>query len=108
MHQGPLPLPSQLAEYDAVHPGAARWIIEQADKGAAHVREMELRAIKTQRLDMLLHRGLPFALVALFLIASVALAFVYPIGGALGLITTVATVLIAYLTGRAPPDQPPP
>lgn len=43
VHAGPLPAPSQVADYEAVYPGAARWIIEQAEKNAAHLREMELR-----------------------------------------------------------------
>jgi len=85
-----------------VYPGAAHWIIDQAEKNAAHVREMELRAIGLQRLDMLLHRLLPFGLVVAFLIASLALAYFNPAAGAAGLIATLGTVLTAYLTGRAP------
>jgi hypothetical protein len=61
---------------------------------------MELRAIKIQRLDVLLHRGLPFALVIAFLVASIIIAFTNPTAGAAGLLATVAGVLTAYLTGR--------
>jgi len=100
MHIGPLPPPAQLAEYEGAHPGAAQWIFEEASKGAAHAREMELRAIKIQRLDVLLHRGLPFALVIAFLVASIIIAFTNPTAGAAGLLATVAGVLTAYLTGR--------
>ena len=112
MHAGPLPPPTQFAEYEAVYPGAAHWIIEEAAKNAAHAREMELRAIELQRLDTALHRLLPFALVLAFLIASVIAAFVNPIVGGAGLVATMAGVLVAYLTGRAPSvrsteDQPP-
>jgi len=85
-----------------VYPGAARWIIEEATKNAAHAREMELRAIKLQREDMRLHRLLPFALVVVFLIASVLLALVSPVAGAIAVIGTMAGVLTAYLTGHAP------
>ena len=72
----------------------------------------ELRAIELQRLDTTLHRLLPFALVLAFLIASVIVAFVNPIVGGAGLVATMAGVLVAYLTGRAPSvrsteDQPP-
>lgn len=117
-HVGPLPPPAVLADYEAAHQGAAQWIIEQAEKNAAHAREMELRAIRLQRLDMLLHRLLPFGLVVAFLIASLALAYFNPAAGAAGVIATLGTVLIAYLTGRAPnirsdpapptPSAPPP
>jgi uncharacterized membrane protein len=97
----------QFAEYEAVYPGAARWILEEAAKNAAHAREMERRAIKLQRLDTTLHRLLPFALVLAFLIASVVVTFVSPIVGGAGLFATMAGVLIAYLTGRVPNVQPP-
>jgi uncharacterized membrane protein len=102
-HTGPLPLPSQLADYEAVYPGAAQWIIEQADKNAQHAREMERQAISLERTDMLLHRLLPFGLVAAFLVATVILTFVSPAAGTAGFCATVAGVLIAYLTGRTPP-----
>ena len=85
-----------------MHPGAARWIIEQAEKNAEHARDMELRAIRLQRLDMLLHRLLPFGLVIAFLLASLALAYFNSIAGAAGVIATMGVVLTAYLTGRAP------
>jgi hypothetical protein len=52
--------------------------------------------------DTLLHRLLPFALVMVFLIASVLAAFASPIVGGVGLFGTMAGVLIAYLTGRTP------
>jgi uncharacterized membrane protein len=94
-----------LAEYEAVSPGAAQWIIEEATKSAAHVRDMELRAIKVQRLDTLLHRLLPFALVVVFLAGSIIIAFASPAAGAVALIGTIAGVLIAYLTGRSPPPD---
>jgi hypothetical protein len=32
MHSGPLPAPAQLGEYEAVYPGAAKWIFDQAEK----------------------------------------------------------------------------
>lgn len=105
MHAGPLPPPSQLAEYDAIYPGAARWIIEEAGKNAEHTRTMEARALSIQRTDMLLHRMLPFGLVPVFLAVSVALAFLSPAAGAVGLVVTIGGVVIAYLTGRTP-DQP--
>jgi uncharacterized membrane protein len=107
MHAGPLPAPAQFAEYEAVYPGAARWILDEAAKNVAHVRDIERRAIKLQQLDTALHRLLPFALVLAFLIASVIVSFVSPIAGGVGLVATMAGVLIAYLTGRVPNVQPP-
>jgi uncharacterized membrane protein len=103
MHLGPLPPPAQLAEYEAIYPGAARAIFELAEQNAAHTREMELRAIKLQRLDVLLARLLPFALVLAFLSVSVVMGiFANPWVGGAGLFGAMAYVLVAYLTGRMP------
>lgn len=106
MHVGPLPPPAQLAEYEAVYPGAAKWILDQATKTADHVMTMEREALKIQRHDMMLHRLLPAGVVALFLAASVVIAFASPAAGAAALICTMAGVLTAYLTGRLAPRQP--
>jgi uncharacterized membrane protein len=109
MHLGPLPPPAMLADYEAIYPGAARWIIEEATKGADHARTMEINALRLQRLDTLLHRLLPFGLVLCFLIASIIIAvFASPAAGAVVLIGTIAGVLTAFLTGRATPPTPPP
>jgi hypothetical protein len=64
---------------------------------------MERQAISLQRTDMLLHRLLPFGLVAAFLIACIILTFVSPAAGTAALAITMAGVLTAYLTGRTPP-----
>jgi uncharacterized membrane protein len=101
MHSGPLPHPGQLQEYEAVYPGAAKRIFDEAEKNSEHVRTMELRAVKLQQLDMKLHRLLPFGVVFSFLAASVALGFASPAAGAAGLIATMAGVVTTYLRGRA-------
>jgi uncharacterized membrane protein len=103
MHSGPLPPPGQLADYEAVYPGAAEWIIKEAERNAAHVRDMERQGIRAQRIDMLLFRLLPFALVAAFLLASVIIAvFVNPYIGGAAVVATMGGVLTAYLTGHPP------
>ena len=104
MHIGPLPPPAQLADYEAAHPGAAKWIIDEATKNAAHIRAMEVRAIELQRRDVQLHRLLPFAVVVAFLIASVIVAFVNPFAGGAGLVGTMAGVLTVYLRTPKPTD----
>jgi energy-coupling factor transporter transmembrane protein EcfT len=64
---------------------------------------MELRAIKMQQRDMLLHRLLPFGLVLAFLAASTAIALFGSVAlGLVGVVSTIGAVVIAYLTGRAP------
>jgi uncharacterized membrane protein len=93
----------QLGEYEAVYPGAAKWIFDQAEQNAEHVRTMERRAMELQGRDALLHRVLPFGGVVAFLIASAVIAFASPAAGAAGLFATMGGVLYAYLTGRSPP-----
>jgi len=73
-HQGPLPPPHVLSGYEQVHPGAAAWILKEAEASASHTREMERLALTYQARDALLHRILPFFLVALLLIVSAAIA----------------------------------
>jgi len=105
---GLLPPPAQLGEYEAISPGAAKWIFEQAEKNAAHAREMERRGIGIQARDALLRRLLPFGGVVAFLVASAVIAFASPAAGAIAALGTLAGVLYAYL-GRvpSPPSQPP-
>lgn len=112
-HQGPLPPPQVLAAYEQAHPGAAAWVLREAEASAAHVREMERRAIRYQARDALLHRILPFALVALLLIISAALAiFANAIIGGIAFFSTLASVVIVYLKGAlgagsaAPTENP--
>lgn len=44
--KGPLPPPSLLQEYDRIYPGAARVLIERAEKEADHRHEQENKALK--------------------------------------------------------------
>jgi hypothetical protein len=67
---------------------------------------MHERRTQLPDLGSLLHPLLRFALVLAFLAASVGVAFVSPVAGGVGLVGTMAGVLIAYLTGRAPSAQP--
>jgi len=105
-YSGPLPAPAQLGEYEAVYPGSAKWIFDQAEKNAEHVRAMERRAMELQGREALLL--LPFGGVFVFLVASAVIAFASPAAGATGLFVTMGGVLYAYLTGRTPPSSPPP
>lgn len=101
MHLGPIPPPGLLADYEAAHPGAAQWIIDEATKNAEHIRIMERRATELQRLDLLLRRLVPAAVVALFLASGVAIALLANAwAGGAALVATMAGVLTAYLRGR--------
>jgi uncharacterized membrane protein len=98
-HVGPLPPAQQLVEYEGAHKGAIDWILTEAKTGAEHVRQMESRAIRYQGRDAMLHRVLPFALVAILVLASTAMAFASPILGGLTFFGTLAAVVTVYLKG---------
>lgn len=97
-----------LTAYDAAHPGAATWILKEAEANAQHVRDMERRAIRDQSRDNLLHRLLPFLLVFVLIVASVILAvFANKVLGGVAFFGTLASVVIAYLKGSQPqPSNP--
>lgn len=86
-----------------MYPGASKLIFDEAASNAAHAREMEKSALRLRWWDAVLHRLLPFGVVMSFLIASTLVAIfanIYVGGLAMG--ATLGSVLIAYLTGKAP------
>jgi uncharacterized membrane protein len=107
-HSGPLPVPEQLGAYEAIHPGAAAWIFRQAELNAEHFRTMEEKALQARRQDNLLHRLLPFALVLTCIVSCTLIAtLASAVWGIAGFGATIAAVMVAYLTGRAPPGGTP-
>lgn len=66
-YRGPIPLPSMLAEYEAILPGSADRILTMAENQSAHRIEIEKIAIKARARDSLL------GIVAGFLIGVSAL-----------------------------------
>jgi uncharacterized membrane protein len=67
-----------VGEFEAVYPGAAKWIFDQAEKNAEHTRTMERRAMELHGRDALLTRVLPLVGVVAFLVASAVIAFANP------------------------------
>ncbi|WP_284944037.1 hypothetical protein [Acidisoma cladoniae] len=86
-------------------PGAAEWIINQAEINMDHTRAMEKAAADVQRMDASLHRILPFLLVLVLIVASVVLGlFANPWVGGVSFFSTLASVVIVYLKGNSPPQ----
>lgn len=54
LHQGPLPHPSILEEYDRILPGAAERILTMAEIQSSHRQKLEERALKTESRNSLL------------------------------------------------------
>jgi uncharacterized membrane protein len=101
-------VPEQLGAYEAIHPGAAAWIFRQAELNAEHFRTMEEKALQARRQDNLLHRLLPFALVLTCIVSCTLIAtLASAVWGIAGFGATIAAVMVAYLTGRAPPGGTP-
>jgi uncharacterized membrane protein len=98
-HQGPLPPPQHLAGYEQAHPGAAAWILREAEASAAHTRDMERLAIRYQARDAFLERLLPFSLVAILLIISAIMAYANAVLGGVAFVGTLAGVVTVYLKG---------
>lgn len=94
-----------LQQYETVYPGAAKWIFDQAQQNAEHVRAVEKSALRLRWWDAMLHRLLPFVVVMVFAIGSVVMAILTnsPWGGVAGIGATLGAVLVAYFTGRSPP-----
>ena len=61
LHQGPLPLPAVLKQYDDIVPGAAERIMRMAEHQAQHRQDLEARVIRTDNLKSLL--GMIFGFV---------------------------------------------
>lgn len=104
LHVGPLPPAREFADYEAAYPGAAAWILSEAAKASEHGRAVELTAAKIQARDALLHRALPFALVAILIGASAVMAiYASKVLGGLAFFGTLAGVVTVYLRGNPPP-----
>ena len=99
-HEGPLPSPSELADYERAYPGAAEWLFAEAKAHATHLRQMERLAYRTQARDAALHRILPFTMVAFFLSGAVALGtYGNPWLGGSAFAAVLGTVVGAYVKG---------
>lgn len=102
-HAGPLPPARELAAYDQAHPGAAAWILHEAELNAEHVRVMERLGARLQTRDALLLRTLPFCFVTLFVLCATMIAIWGNVwfGGSL-LASALGGVALAYLKSSGP------
>jgi uncharacterized membrane protein len=108
IHQGPLPPAQELKALEAVHPGATAWLLEEAKISSAHVRAMEAQVLRYKARDALLHRVLPFCLVAMLLAISALMAiFANAYVGGFAFVSTLAGVVTAYLKGAMDGDKAP-
>ena len=98
---GPIPPPSMLGEYDAIHDGLANRIVGMAESQQAHRQSLEKRsveaAIKTES------RGQHYALIVSFLIIAGAMYLIgsgKEISGTLLAGGTLTGLAYIFITGR--------
>jgi len=106
LQTGPLPPARELAAYEQAHPGAAAWILSEAQINAAHVRQMEVVGAKLQSRDAFLFRVLPFIAVFAFLMCTMMIAiFANAWAGSALLASGLVTIVLAYIRGVLPSDK---
>jgi uncharacterized membrane protein len=100
VHQGPLPHPAVLKQYDEIVPGAAERIITMAEQQARHRQELETRVIRTDNLKSLLGTIFAFVIaVAGFGGGLYAALSGQPFWGGAVSIGTLASVVVAFIYG---------
>lgn len=72
-HEGPLPAPKTLKEYDEIIPNGAERIVAVFEKQAAHRMNLEKIVVKRQTFQSLLGQIFGFVIAVIFLIAGIFL-----------------------------------
>jgi uncharacterized membrane protein len=99
-HQGPLPPPDLLKQYDEVVPGAAERIISMAENQAQHRQELEASVIRTDNLKSILGMVFGFVIALVGFGGGLYAAFAgQPFWGGAVSIGTLTSVVIAFIYG---------
>ena len=112
LHQGPLPAPRAMEEYDRILPGSAQAILDMATGQQTHRFDMDHRAIDLEEKYLEAYRerskwGQVLALVITFgalALAAYALHLSYPKTAAVISSFTVSAIGIIYYLGEKPED----
>ena len=100
IHQGPLPHPAVLKQYNDIVPGAAERIIAMAEAQAKHRQDLEARVIRTDNLKSLLGTIFGFVIAVVGFGGGLYAAFSgEPFFGGTVSIGTLASVVIAFVYG---------
>ena len=109
-HQGPLPTPQMLEDFDRVVPGLARKIVERSELELHHRHKLETSGLDARIADQVANRGerrigqiLAFVLALFFGLAGTFLVvFGYQWAGGAMATTTVVGLVTIFITGRSP------
>jgi len=100
-HQGPLPSPDTLAEYDALVPGAAADIIRQAKGQSAHRQKIELAVVNNGIRQSYLGQILAFAIAMAVILGAIYLILQgKSVEGLTSLILALGSLLGAFYMGK--------
>ena len=110
---GQIPHPATLSQYEDVMPGLPRtlvdeWLAEVAHRRAMDIREQDRADIELERDHRRHWRGMHLGLSALLIGSSVAFYAIHAgqgVAGAAIIVTEIAAVAIAFITGRSKPIQ---
>ena len=106
-YQGPLPPPVMMAQYNEAVPNGADRIMRQFESETAHRHSLETRALDAQIGRVNRGQWMAFFLTILFGGAGVYLALNgHPTVAGVLFTGTIASLAVAFLTGRAPPSPP--
>ncbi|MDA3971512.1 MAG: DUF2335 domain-containing protein [Desulfobulbaceae bacterium] len=106
-HQGPIPAPAILQQYDDIIPGAAERILQMAEQDAAHQHAMHRNALDAQRFEVRRGQIFGFGIGLAALSASIiALVLGYPTtAGILGGTTVVGLVTVFVKERSSAPSE---
>lgn len=102
VHQGPLPSPAMLSEYEKISPGFAERIIKMAELEQIYRKEMELQAIEEYRRATKRSQLFAISVSLISIIGSVTLAFsgAEIAGGIIGSATMLG-IVASFVLGRS-------
>ena len=106
IHQGSLPSPVTLNQYDQIVPGAAERILQMAEQDAQHQRDISIMALDAHRREVRLGQILGFGIGVLSFSTCIVALFLgsektaIAIGG-----TTVIGLVTAFIKGRIPTQK---
>ncbi len=105
-HSGPMPSPTQLAEYEKVLPGTATIIRDEFQANGAHVRTMESKAVEYTKQDNVDNRNVAERLVWAAMCSTVVLALTGHdwVAGTIA-VSTVGAVVTGFLNKRRDPKR---
>jgi uncharacterized membrane protein len=108
-HSGPLPPPEQFAGYEAILSGAAERILRMAEREQEHRHRQEDRIVTGAIRTTYAGQAISASLGAIVCGGGIfAIIQGQAIGGAVAVVAALASIVIAFVTGRKAEAKTPP